>query len=287
MNISFTKLHGCGNDYLFVDCLEQPLERAGEIARVLSDRRRGVGSDGLICIYPAATADLRMEMYNADGSRGAMCGNGIRALGKYAYEHGLVASTRLSVDTDSGPRRLELHLTGDLVETVSVEMGRPSFEPAKIPVASQEKAVAIPLKVAGRTWTVTCLSMGNPHCVTFDADPEGLDLEALGPAFACHPFFPQGVNTEFARVDSPELLTMRVWERGSGETMACGTGACAAVVAGALAGDLGRRCTVDLRGGQLVVEYREDGSVRMTGPAVEVCSGSAYVELDESGGAGG
>ncbi len=280
MELTFTKLHGCQNDYLFFDCSAAPLADAPAVSRILSDRRRGVGSDGIICIYPSDKADLRMEMYNADGSRGEMCGNGIRALGKYAFEHGLVSKRSIEIDTDAGPKTLLLGGAGDSVDSVSVEMGMAVLDGRSIPVDADGEVLGATLAIDGREWTVTCVSMGNPHCVTFDADPDTLDLEAIGPGFAAHPFFPAGVNTEFVRVDSPGRLSMRVWERGSGETLACGTGACAAVVAAVREGRAGRECRVDLRGGSLDIEYREDGSVLMTGPAVELFSATVYVDVE-------
>lgn len=280
MELSFTKLHGCRNDYLFFDCTKTPLENATEVSRILSDRRGGVGSDGIICIYPSKKADLRMEMYNADGSRGEMCGNGIRGLGKYAFEHGLVSARSLGVETDTGVRELVLHGNNGKVDSVSVEMGMAVLEGRSIPVNADGEIIERALVVDGRDWTVTCIGMGNPHCVTFDEDPDGLDLERLGPGFAHHAFFPAGVNTEFVRIDSPERLSMRVWERGSGETEACGTGACAAVVASVLSGQTERRCTVDLLGGSLDIEYRDDGSVLMTGPTVELFSATVYIDTE-------
>ncbi|MFQ5477756.1 MAG: diaminopimelate epimerase [Candidatus Binatia bacterium] len=277
MELQFAKLHGCENDYLYVDCRERPLENAPEVARLVSDRRAGVGSDGLICVYRCDSADFRMEMFNADGSRGAMCGNGIRGLGKYVFDRGMTDSDRLSVATDSGVKTLRLHHDKGLVHSVTVDMGEAILEASAIPAEGDGPLIDIPLEVDGRSWTVTCVSMGNPHCVTFDEDPDGLDLERTGPGFASLPFFPAGVNTEFVRVDSPSRLTMRVWERGSGETMACGSGACAAVVAAALSGRAERRATVCLRGGELEIDYLDDGRVMMTGPTVEVFSGTMIV----------
>jgi diaminopimelate epimerase len=277
MDLAFTKLHGCGNDYLFVDCTRGSTlpgsPAVAPIARTVSDRHTGVGSDGVILICPSERADLRMEMYNADGSRGMMCGNGIRSLAKYAYDHGLTTKRSITVDTDSGVKKLDLELGADgLVARVRVEMGKAILEGREIPVDADGRIVDHPFQVAGRDWRVTCVSMGNPHCVTFDVDPEGLELERIGPQFEHHPFFPQRVNTEFVRVDSPTELTMRVWERGSGETFACGTGACAVLVAAVLTGRAKRRAVVHLRGGDLEIEYHEDGEVVMTGPSVEVFS---------------
>jgi len=272
MNLPFTKLHGCGNDYLFVDCTASGIDDAAEVARVVSDRRTGVGSDGLILVYPSKVADFRMEMYNADGSRGMMCGNGIRSLAKYVADHGLTSKDVLEVETDAGVKTLTLLRRAGLVERVTVEMGAAELDGRKIPVDADGRQIDRELEVEGRTWHVTCVSMGNPHCVTFDADPRDLDLERIGPGFEHHRFFPARVNTEFVRVDSATDLTMRVWERGSGETMACGTGACAVVVAAVLTGRSKRRANVHLRGGDLEIEYRENGSVVMTGPTVEVFS---------------
>jgi len=276
MPLTVTKIHGCANDYLFVDCTERSLERAPDVARRVADRRTGIGSDGLILICPSETADFRMEMYNADGSRGAMCGNGIRGLGKYVADRGMIDGDSVRVETDSGIKELELYRGGPgstnagKVERVTVDMGAPVLEGREIPVDADGQVIDRPLEVEGRGWTVSCVSMGNPHCITFDVDPEGLDLAAIGPKFEKHPFFPNGVNTEFVRGDSRTHLTMRVWERGSGETSACGTGACAVVVAAALTGRSERCATVSLPGGDLEIDYRDDDRVFMTGPAVEV-----------------
>jgi diaminopimelate epimerase len=217
-------------------------------------------------------------MYNADGSRGLMCGNGIRCVGKYAYESGRARRNPLRVDTDAGIKLLDLRLEGDRVASVAVDMGAPVLDGPQIPVAAEGQVVDAPLRVGEREWRVTCVSMGNPHCVVFVDDVAGLDLEKIGPGFEVHPFFPQRVNTEFIRVDGPRELTMRVWERGSGETAACGTGACAALVAAALTGRAERHAVVHLNGGDLDIEWRTgDGHVRMTGPAEEVFRGSIEV----------
>ena len=281
MPFSFTKLHGCGNDYLFVDCTRgSKLPGSTEItaiARYVSNRRTGVGSDGVILICPDRIVDFRMEMYNADGSRGQMCGNGIRSLGKYAYDHGLTASTKLKIATDCGVKTLNLEVSGGKVHRVRVEMGKAVLEGRQIPVDADGTIIDHPFEAAGRDWRITCVSMGNPHCVTFDVDPDHLDIEKIGPQFENHAFFPERVNTEFVRVDSRKELTMRVWERGSGETFACGTGACAALVAAVLTERADRKATVHLRGGDLDIEYHEDGGVVMTGPAVEVFS--ATIEI--------
>ncbi len=281
MTLEFTKIHGCQNDYLFVDCTSSPLEQSSEVARRASDRRRGIGSDGLICVYPSDQADFRMEMYNADGSRGEMCGNGIRGLGKFVYERGLMSALRdsITVETDAGIKQLDLHKSGSAVETVTVDMGPAVLDGPSVPVALEGEIIDRKIEAAGQTWQVTCVSMGNPHCVTFDLDPEEIEIEAVGPAFENHELFPNRINTEFVSVDSPTRLRMRVWERGSGETMACGTGACAVVVAGVLTGRCERKASVALRGGDLEIEYLESGNVVMTGPAVEAYRGSVEIVL--------
>lgn len=290
MELGFTKLHGCANDYLYVDCTERALDRAPAIARLVSERRTGVGSDGLICIYPGVEGDFRMEMYNADGSRGKMCGNGIRAFGKYVFDHGLTSSSTLRVDTDSGIKVLEMDVERGKVRSVRVDMGKAVLEGRDIPVAQDGPVLDRELSVEGRIWQVTCVSMGNPHCVTFarpadlaDVRLTELDLPAIGWAFEGHGFFPESVNTEFVDIDGPNELTMRVWERGSGETMACGTGACAVVVAGVETGRCARKATVHLRGGDLEIEYLDDGTVFMTGPAEEVFSGTVTIDDEKLG----
>jgi diaminopimelate epimerase len=281
MRLELTKIHGCQNDYLFVDCTAAPLEAASEIARRLSDRRCGVGSDGLICVRPSDQADFRMEMYNADGSRGEMCGNGIRGLGKFVYERGLTAASRdsITVETDAGIKQLDLHKSNGKVHSVTVGMGEAVLDGKLIPINHAGRFLDQRIEAAGREWKATCVSMGNPHCVTFDLDPDTVELDRVGPAFENHELFPKRVNAEFVSVESPERLRMRVWERGSGETMACGTGACAAVVAGVLTHRCGRRAVVVVRGGELEIDYRDDGTVVMTGPAVEAYRGSVEVAI--------
>jgi len=279
--LPFVKMHGIGNDYVYVDAFTHQIADPAAFARRVSPRRTGIGSDGLILIRPSELADCRMEMYNADGSRGAMCGNGIRCVGKYAFEHHLVRANPMRVETDSGIKLLHLTLRGSEVREVTVDMGAPILEGPAIPVAAVGRVVDAPLEVDGVAWRVTCVSMGNPHCVVFTSDVETLDVERLGPSFEHHPFFPARVNTEFVRVETPTLLRMRVWERGSGETAACGTGACAALVAAVLSGRAERRATVRLNGGDLAIEWREsDGHVVMSGPAEEVFRGEIEVEVD-------
>ncbi len=278
MKLPFTKMHGTANDYIYVNAFDVRLPDPGAVARKLSDRRTGVGGDGLILICPSEHAHARMEMYNADGSRGDMCGNGIRCVGKYLYDHGLATDNPLTVETDAGRKQLFLRIEEGSVTRVQVDMGEPILDGPRIPVAAAGRVVDAPLTVAGRTYRVTCVSMGNPHCVTFVDDVETLDLPTIGPQFETHDFFPKRVNTEFIRVASPTELDMRVWERGSGETWACGTGACAAAVAAVLNHVAERRVTVHLRGGDLEIEWRaEDNRVSMTGGAHEVFEGTVDV----------
>lgn len=278
MKLPFTKMHGTANDYIYVNAFDVRLADPGAVARKLSDRRTGVGGDGLILICPSESAHARMEMYNADGSRGDMCGNGIRCVGKYLYDHGLATDNPLTVETDAGLKQLFLSIEEGSVAQVQVDMGEPILDGPRIPVAAAGRVVDAPLTVDGRTYRVTCVSMGNPHCVTFVDDVEALDLSTIGPQFETHDFFPQRVNTEFIRVASPTELDMRVWERGSGETWACGTGACAAAVAAVLNHVAERRVTVHLRGGDLEIEWRAaDNRVSMTGGAHEVFEGTVDV----------
>jgi diaminopimelate epimerase len=274
VRLHFTKMHGIGNDYVYVDCFSQTVRDPAALARRISPRRTGIGSDGLVLIYPSPVADCRMEMYNADGSRGEMCGNGIRCLGKYVYEHHLAQRESLRIETDAGMKLLRLHPSDGQVTSVTVDMGEPILEGPRIPVAAEGQIVDAPLPVAGHTYRITCVSMGNPHCVVFLANVDDLQLAELGPQFERHPFFPQRVNTEFIKVLGRTELRMRVWERGSGETTACGTGACAAVVAAVLNDKTERRATVHLDGGDLDIEWNPvDNHVLMTGAAEEVFSG--------------
>ena len=275
--LRFTKMHGIGNDYVYVDCFSQTLADPSALARRVSPRRTGIGSDGLILICPSRVADCRMEMYNADGSRGQMCGNGIRCVAKYVYEHGLAPRHVLHIETDAGIKTLQLHPVGKRVQRVTVDMGEPILDGRRIPVAADGRVVDAPLQVDGTMYHVTCVSMGNPHCVIFVNDVAALSLEQLGPRFEHHPFFPERVNTEFIEVLNRTQLRMRVWERGSGETAACGTGACAALVAAVLNDRAEHRAVVQLNGGDLDIEWRNDNHVLMTGAAEEVFSGEIDV----------
>ena len=284
----FTKMHGCGNDYVYVDVTKTPLENAPAIAVKVSDRHKGIGSDGLILIAPSDKADFRMIMYNLDGSLGAMCGNGIRCVGKYVYDHHLTDRTSIRVETGSGIKQLQLNVEDGRVKTVRVDMGEPILEASRIPAVPDETCdfapeaalIDSPISVQGKLYRMTAVSMGNPHCVIFmEEDPMTLDLEAIGPHFENHRRFPDRINTEFIQVVDEHHMRMRVWERGSGETMACGTGACASAVAGIINGRVKSPVTVGLRGGELVIAWAGEGHpVYMTGPAEEVFEGDFYVQ---------
>ncbi|MDO4260606.1 MAG: diaminopimelate epimerase [Eubacteriales bacterium] len=272
----FTKMQGAGNDYVYVDCTKEGLKDASAAARYVSDRHFGIGSDGLILIRSSDCADFRMDMYNADGSRGEMCGNGIRCVAKYVYDHGLTDRDEISVETLAGIKYLKLTVEDGKVTSVRVNMGKPVLKPEEIPVlADGDQAVREPLEACGRQWEMTCVSMGNPHAVVFiDTPVREFALEEFGPSFENHSRFPRRINTEFARVLDESTIEMRVWERGAGETLACGTGACATAVAAALNGLCGREVTVRLLGGDLKIEWKEeDGCVYMTGPAATVFDG--------------
>lgn len=270
--IPFTKMHGCGNDFIFLDCLEREIDGLGRMAKRLCDRRFGIGADQLLTVHSSKIADFRMEIYNADGGQVEMCGNGIRCFAKYVYDHGLSQKRELEVETLGGVIRPRL--IGDQVE---VDMGEPIFEGRKIPVDADGQIINYPLEVDGMTYRVCCVSMGNPHCVLYLDELDHLDIEGIGPRFEHHRFFPKRVNTEFVQIISPREIRMRVWERGAGETWACGTGACAVAVAGALTGKTKRKITVHLLGGDLLIEWRENNRVYMTGGAEEVFQGTIKV----------
>ncbi|MCD7887213.1 MAG: diaminopimelate epimerase [Clostridiales bacterium] len=271
--MKFTKMHGCGNDYIYVDCTKAPLADPNGTALRLSDRHFGIGSDGLILICPSNKGDFRMRMYNADGSEGAMCGNGIRCVAKFCYDKCLTHKTRLAVETNAGMKYLDLTVENGQVSKVRVDMGAPGLAAAEIPVVGLgDTVIGQPVNVAGQDWVMTCVSMGNPHAVVWCDDVDGLDIDKVGPQFENHPMFPDRVNTEFVRVIDRQNVQMRVWERGAGETWACGTGACATAVACVQNGLTDKNVTVHLRGGDLEIEVT-DGSVFMTGPAVTVFEG--------------
>lgn len=273
--MKFTKMHGCGNDYVYVNCFEEKIENPSETARLVSDRHFGIGSDGLILICPSDKADFRMAMYNLDGSEGKMCGNGVRCIAKYVYDHHLTDKTQISLETLGGIKYLDLNIKDGKVETVTVDMGAPILTPSEIPVnIPKEQAVNEPVEIDGKEWRITCVSMGNPHAVVFVDDTASLKLEQIGPLFEKHPLFPEQVNTEFVHVIDRHTVDMRVWERGSGETLACGTGACATAMACILTGQTDNEVLVHLVGGDLLIQYdAEKNTVFMTGPATEVFSG--------------
>ena len=271
----FTKMQGLGNDYVYVNGFTEETGDRSELAKKISDRHYGVGSDGLICINPSKVADFEMEMYNADGSRGEMCGNGIRCVGKYVYDYGLTDKTSISVETLGGIKYLELNVVDGKVATVKVNMGSPILKPSEVPVVYEgDSVVDKPIEVDGITYNMTCVSMGNPHTVVYVDDVKGLNLEKIGPGFENHKVFPNRVNTEFVRVIDRKTAEMRVWERGSGETLACGTGACAVAVSSILNGLTEDTVIVKLLGGDLLIEWdREKDIVYMTGAATTVFDG--------------
>ncbi|MGI6275077.1 MAG: diaminopimelate epimerase [Acutalibacteraceae bacterium] len=277
--IAFTKMHGCANDYVYISCFDQPVRDFSALAVYLSDRHTGIGGDGVIFICPSEVADARMRMFNLDGSEGMMCGNGIRCVAKFVYDSGIARKEVLHIETKSGVRTCRVHLEDGAVSAVTVDMGRAVLAPQEIPVLFDgASVVAAPLEVGGVRYAVTCVSMGNPHCVVFGDDPDTLDLERIGPGFEHFERFPARINTEFIQVLDSRTLKMRVWERGSGETMACGTGACAAVVAACLNGYCrkGEDVRVLLRGGELTVRYTDEG-VQMTGGADTVFTGTVEI----------
>lgn len=281
----FTKMHGCGNDYIYIDGAAErvPGEKKPELVRFLSDRHFGIGGDGVIFINPSREADFEMEMYNADGTRAQMCGNGIRCVAKFVYDKGLTDATRLSVISGGSVKHLELEVERDpdrpgergAVKTVRVNMGSPVLEAVRIPVVSEkERVIDEPVCVEGREYRMTCVSMGNPHAVIFAEGVADMNLERTGPLFENHARFPERVNTEFVQVTDRRHIFLRVWERGSGETLACGTGCCASVVAGVLNGLTDEEVTVRLLGGELLIQWdRAENRVYMTGPAVTVYEG--------------
>ena len=277
--MKFTKMHGCGNDYVYVNLFEEKLENPAEVSIKVSDRHFGIGSDGLITIGPSDKADFRMHIYNADGSEAEMCGNGIRCVAKYVYDHKLTDKTEITVETGAGVLTLILFPENGKVQQVRVDMGEPILTPAEIPVeSSNDRVINEPIEVGGKTWNMTCVSMGNPHAVVFVDDTASFPLETYGPLFENHERFPKRTNTEFVQIISRTEANMRVWERGSAETWACGTGTCACVMACILNGKTEDKVLVHLRGGDLTIEYdRATNHVFMTGPATEVFEGEIEV----------
>ena len=273
--MKFTKMHGIGNDYVYVNCFEESVKNPAEVSKFVSARHFGIGSDGLILISPSAIADFRMNIYNADGSQAEMCGNGIRCVAKYVYDYGLTDKTEISVETLAGIKYLRLQVENGKVASVEVNMGAPILEPKEIPVAVEESPVVnVPVEVKGKIYHMTCVSMGNPHAIIFMNNVKDLDIAAIGPYFENHTVFPKRTNTEFVEVLDRNTVNMRVWERGSDETLACGTGACATTVACILNDKTENEVTVHLLGGDLKIRWdREANQVYMTGPATVVFDG--------------
>ncbi|MGB8453442.1 MAG: diaminopimelate epimerase [Anaerocolumna sp.] len=273
--MKFTKMQGCGNDYVYVNCLEEKVDNPAETAIAVSDRHFGIGSDGLILIKPSDKADFTMDMYNADGSKSKMCGNGIRCVAKYVYDYGLTDKQNISIETGAGIKYLELKVQDKKVTEVTVDMGSPIMEAGLVPVISDNtEVIAMPIKIAGTDYEMTCVSMGNPHAIVYVEDTKAIDIEKIGPVFERHNMFPERTNTEFIHVLDRNTIDMRVWERGAGETLACGTGACASAYACILNGYTEDMVTVKLLGGELKIRYdREKNTIFMTGPAVTVFDG--------------
>ena len=278
--MNFVKMHGLGNDYIYVDLMKENVEDPVNLARKVSDRHFGVGSDGLILIDKSIVADFRMDIYNADGSRAEMCGNGIRCVGKYLYDKGYAKRKNIKIETLAGIKELELIIEDGVCTGARVDIGEPELNVRKIPVIwNDDTMIDQEILVGGKPYGVTCVSMGNPHCVVFVDDVENITLEAIGPLFENHHLFPARINTEFAKVLDRKTIRMRVWERGSGETFACGTGASASVVAGVLNGLCDREATVILNGGELKILWDEASNrVYMEGPAVTICEGKYFLD---------
>ena len=283
----FAKLHGAGNDFIVLDGAKDSIPAQDQLpnfARRACDRRFGIGADGLILVLPSRVASFRMRIFNSDGSEAEMCGNGIRCLAKYVFDRKMHTDVVLTVDTLAGIKTLKLDAAGGKVRTVRVDMGEPGLLRSEIPMKGSggERVIAEPLKAAGKKFAVTCVSMGNPHCVTFVDKLEGYPVAAIGPKIESHPSFPRRTNVEFVELINSREIRMRVWERGAGETLACGTGACASVVASVLNDRTGRKVTVHLDGGELLIEWRGDNRVYMTGPAEEVFEGKINASMLKS-----
>ena len=273
--LKFTKMHGIGNDYVYVNCFKEKVENPEQVAIKISDRHFGIGSDGLVLIMPSEKEDFRMRMLNSDGSEAEMCGNAIRCVGKYVFDNGLTNKDTITVETLAGTKVLKLTHEQGKVTQVRVDMGEPILEPNNIPVVhTKDRFVNEDIEVDGQNYKFTCVSMGNPHAVTYMNNIDQLKIEEIGPKFEQHKLFPRRTNTEFVEVLDRQTLNMRVWERGAGETMACGTGACAVLVASVLNNVSDRKATVKLLGGDLLIEWNEaDNHVYMTGPATKVFDG--------------
>lgn len=277
--IKFSKMQGLGNDYVYINCFAERVEEAGRIAKKVSDRHFGIGSDGLVLICPSQVADFKMEMYNADGSQAEMCGNAIRCVGKYVYDRGLTTKKQIQIETLAGEKTLDLQVTDGVVQSICVDMGSPQWASEKIPVASEAaRFIQQPVAVDGRDYLVTAVSMGNPHAVVFMEDIEGLEIDRIGPLFEHHPLFPKRINTEFVKVLDRHTVKMRVWERGAGETLACGTGACAAMAAAHVNGFIDEEAVLLLLGGRLHIRWdKGTDKIYMTGPAEFVFDGEICI----------
>ncbi len=278
--MKFTKMQGAGNDYVYVNCFEEKVANPSEVAVKVSNRNFGIGSDGLILIMPSEVADVRMRMFNSDGSESEMCGNGIRCVAKYAYDHGIVGKKEITAETGAGILTLQLFAgETDKVEKVRVNMGAPRLSRKEIPMLGDGSARVInePLNILHTTFHITCVSMGNPHCVIFVDDAEKFPVEKYGPIIENHDLFPRRTNVEFVQVLSPTEVRQRTWERGAGETLACGTGASAVTAAAVLNGLTGKKIVNHLSGGDLEMEWADDGCIYMTGPAVEVFAGEIEI----------
>lgn len=275
MYMKFTKMQGCGNDYIYINCFKEEIKNIKELAIKLSDRHFGIGSDGIILIKSSDKADFKMDMYNADGSQAQMCGNGIRCVAKYVYDYGLTNKTNISIETLAGIKYLDLQIENKKVKMVTVDMGSPITAPKEIPVISDKDIILEqPIKIDNKIYQMTCVSMGNPHAVIWVDDTKKIDIEKVGTLFENNELFPEKTNAEFIHVINKNTIDMRVWERGSGETLACGTGACASVVACVLSGKTDEKVTVKLLGGELLIYYdRKNNKVFMTGPAIKVFDG--------------
>lgn len=274
--LKFTKMHGAGNDYIYINCFEETVKNPEKLAIKVSDRHFGIGSDGLILISPSDKADFKMNIYNADGSEGMMCGNGIRCVSKYVYDNGMTDKDEISVETRSGIKLIKMNVENGKVVSARVNMGEPILEAEKIPTKFDgENVIRQKLTIDEKEYEVTCVSMGNPHCIVYVDDVKDIDLEKIGPKFENNEMFPERINTEFVHVVSDTELDMRVWERGSGETLACGTGSCAVTVASVLCGYCKRNTEIkiNLLGGTLTDIWTDGGDVYMTGPAATVCTG--------------
>lgn len=279
--MKFTKMQGIGNDYVYVNCFEENIKNPSKVAKFISDRHFGIGSDGLVLILPSDICDFKMRMINSDGSEAEMCGNAIRCVGKFVFDKGLTKKTEITVETLAGIKALKLHINNGLVEGVTASMGEPILESEKIPVLSDDKNfINKKITVEGKDYFATCVSMGNPHCVVYLNDIDNLDIEKIGPYFENHKLFPKRINTEFVEIINKDTIKMRVWERGAGETLACGTGACAVLVSSYLNGHSNRRATIKLLGGDLLIDWNEkDNNVYMTGSATLVFEGE--IKLNE------